>query len=251
MSSIATLSKQLLRYQQLEFHRHRAIADYLEQVQQWQQQRMLQMHESLFSIPENQLMANFLLSRLYNLQDFELLAQQLGKALHEKIKLERWLPENVLHTAELGFELAFLTIHLDQQIALYCLSRQLVVNEENILAAITHCHQLQARKQQLQLLLKLGNSFHQYSRSFIIQTALKMAKSTAYRRGFDPLYHYLMDGFAAMRKQGSTRDFFAQFIQQEKTLLKLVAEGHSSPLEQLIHGNSLLTDNLSNSPLKS
>lgn len=251
MSSVVALSKQLLRYQQLEFHRHQAIADYLKQVQNWQHQRMLQMHESLFSTSKNQSMADFLLSRLYNLQDFELLAQQLAKALDEKIKLDRWLPESVLHTAELGFELAFLTIYLDQQIALYCLSRQIAVNEQNIVAAITHCHQIQARKQQLQLLLKLGKAFHHYSRSFMIQTALKMAKSTAYRRGFDPLYHYLLDGFSAMRQTNSTKDFFEQFIQKEKILLKLVAEGNPTPLQQMRLNDSLLCDTLSNSVLKS
>jgi hypothetical protein len=249
MSSVATLSKQLVNYQQLEFHHNAQIADYLNQVQQWHHQRMLQIHHRLFTQPNNQAMANFLLSRLYNLQDFELLAQQLSKALKEKIKLDRWLPQTVLETAELGFELAFFTIKLDQQIAIYCLQHQLEINEENVLAAIHHHHQLKARKEQLQLLLKLGNAFHHYSRSFIIQTALKMAKNTVYRRGFDPLYHYLLDGFAAMRQLSSTKYFFEQFIQQEKSLLRLIAEGHPAPLQQLLAMNSsldaaLLSDNV-------
>lgn len=251
MSSVVTLSKQLMRYQQLEFHHNATIADYLLQVQQWQHQRMQQIHHSLFSVSDNQAMVQFLLSRLYNLQDFELLAQQLAKALQEKIKLDRWLPASVLSTAELGFELAFFTIKLDQQIAIYCATHQLEVNDESVLAAMQHHHQLQPRKQQLQLLLKLGKAFHHYSRSFMIQTALKMAKSTAYRRGFDPLYHYLLDGFSAMRQMNSTKGFFEQFIQQEKALLKLVAEGHPNPVQHMSLRDSLLCDTVSNTVLKS
>lgn len=240
MSAIVTLSRQLTYYQQLQFHHHQDIAQYLAQVQQWQKQRMKHMHQPLFSQCSYQALSSFLLDRLYNRHDLMALAKQLEKALAEKIKLERFLPATVLEAAISAFKLAYLTLKLDEHIAIYLRDQGISIlddsalNDDTLHQAMLALQQNKARQQQLILLKQLSHALNSHSRNFLSQGAFRLARRTAYRREFNTLYDYLAEGFAAMRStsSSSSSDFFDAFIAGEQQLLHDIYQGHPAPFKQ-------------------
>lgn len=235
MSTVETLTLQLQRYKRLDFHRNKRLTIKISRIQEWQIQRMQTMHQELFSQPENKEIVNFLLNRLYNMKDMQLLAAQLSKALKEKIKLDKFLPESVQDAANLGFQLAFITLYLDEQVAAYCIAHKYIeLNEERMRIATVELNHFKLRRKQLILLTQLSKALHSFGKSLLIQTAFKLAKRTAYRRGFSPLYDYLEAGFQAVKSTPSAPQFFDTFISQEKILLMRVNNGHPTPFQSML-----------------
>lgn len=204
-------------------------------VQAWQIQRMKTMHADLFNHPGNQPITTFLLKRLYSLKEMKVLAHQLNKALNERIKLDKFLPESVRDAAELGFQLAFITLYLDEQLAVYCMQHgHHELTEEVMRTASIELNHFKLRRKQLILLTQLSKVLHTFGKSMLIQTAFKLAKRTAYRRGFNPLYDYLEEGFYAVKSTPSAAQFFNTFITQEKVLLMRVNNGHPTPFQSML-----------------
>lgn len=233
MSAIVTLSKQFEQFTQLAFHNQPVLAQQLDAVQQWQKNRMLHAHSLLFNQPQHQLIADFLTNRLYNLSNLTKLGQQLEKALKEKIKLDRFLPEGVLSAAISAFRLAYLTLKLDEQVAQHLLDQGItIVDDNSIHQAMLTLQQYNGRIKQLILLRKISQAFHQYGRSFLTQSAFRLARRTAYRREFNFLYDYLAEAFAAIRSTDRSNIFFEQFIADEKQVLQRIYQGHPMPFGQ-------------------
>lgn len=233
MSAIVTLSKQLSYYQRLQHHHHPDVSDYLAQVQQWQTQRMQRLHHPLFSQPQYQRLSRFLLDRLYSRHDLNELAKQLDKALQEKIKLDRFLPDGVLDAAISAFQLAYLTLKLDEQIARYLLDQGISrIDDHSIHQAMLALQQYNERTKQFMLFRKVGQSLNHYGRSFLTQSAFRLARRTAYRREFNVLYDYLAQAFSAIRSTDSSNTFFEQFIAGEKQVLLAIYNGNPAPFGQ-------------------
>ena len=219
MLTTTILAKQLEQYQQLCFHQCVQLCEQLQLVQAIQKQRIQQANETLFKNQHYQQIAAFLLEHFYSQPNLALLAQQLDKALQEKIKLDRFLPQHVLDAAIAGFDLAYLTLKLDEQIAQYLIDQQLAATPAHIQQALISLNQLNDRQLQLDLLAKLSSALNQYSRNFFIQSAFRFAKNTAYRRQFNFLYDYLAQAFRAVRATPQAKHFFKQLIEQEKLFL--------------------------------
>ncbi len=219
MLATTRLAQQLEHYQKLGFHQNPSLAMQLKAVQVGQKKRMQHIHQDLFEQPQYQQIVTFLLEHFYCQHNISLLAQQLDKALQEKIKLDRFLSKNILETAILSFELAYLTLKLDEQIAQYLLEQQLEPTIDHIHHAIVQLNQEASRQQQFNLLTKISAALYQYAHSFFIQSAFKLAKSTAYRRQFHFLYDYLAHAFKTVRATPHCNDFFNEFIAQERKFL--------------------------------
>ncbi|RYY79660.1 MAG: hypothetical protein EOO69_05950 [Moraxellaceae bacterium] len=231
MSAIVTLSRQFEQFQQLAFHQQPALAQQLAAVQDWQKNRLVQQHQQLFN--QHQRIAHFLTTRLYNLNDLIMLGNQLEKALNEKIKLDRFLPHGVLDAAITAFHLAYLTLKLDEQVAKYILDQGVkTIHDEHIHQAMLALQQSDTRLKQLLLLQQLSQALQHYGRSFLTQSAFRLARRTAYRRQFNFLYDYLTDCFAAIRQTGNSTAFFEAFIAAEKQVLLHLDQGHAAPFGQ-------------------
>lgn len=228
MLATAILAQQLEHYHQLCFLQSAPLATQLEEVLVWQKQRMKRIHQPLFTLPHYQKISIFLLDHLYSHAEIIGLVNQLDKALKEHVKLDRFLSTSILDAAILSFELAYLTLKLDQEIARYLLDQQLKTNTDNIHRAIIELNQYDSRQQQLNLLAKLSTALYKYSHSLLIQTAFKFAKTTAYRRQFNFLYDYLTIAFTAVRATPQTKNFFKAFIQQETVYLDQVTATNAS-----------------------
>lgn len=235
MSTFETLHRQLQLYKNLQFHFSREIAAKTVYVQRWQILRMKAMHAELFEQPQNQALVNFLLNRLYSLRDMKVLAYQIKKALNEQVSLDRFLPASVREAAEIGFQLACITISLDEEIAIYCMEHgHERLTEEILRVASLELNHFQMRNKQLMMLARLAEILQSFGKSFLIQSAFKLAKRPAYSRGFAQLYDYMDEGFRAVKATPQARQFFESFISQEKLLVLRVHEGHPTPIQSLL-----------------
>ena len=61
--------------------------------------------------------------------------------------------------------------------------------------------------------------------SFMLKKAFGLAKTTAYRHGYQPLYDFIDTGFKAMKPLKSVSDFIEPFCKRE---LLIVDEVHNS-----------------------
>lgn len=230
MSDLDFLSLQLQRYKRLRFHNTPAIADKMIQVQQWQIARLKNTHQDLFSHTKNQKLMNFLLQRFYSMEDIDILAQQLNKLFNEKVKLESFLPKPVLKTALLGFSLAFITLRMDEDIAIYCLEQGYDrVSTEVMYEAISRLNQFKWRNNQLTYLNKTVKEMQSFERSWLTQSAFRLAKRTAYRRGFAPLYDYLDECFKTIRESPQVDTVLDTFIRHEKIFVSRLQKRSDQP----------------------
>ncbi len=98
MSKLAAFDYLLLQYQTLNYHQNPALKQRLHEVQAWMKARIAETHKEFFALPENQLMAQYFLNRLYGGPDFEAIAQQIERLLKYAHKAEKLLPENAIKT---------------------------------------------------------------------------------------------------------------------------------------------------------
>ncbi|MEC7121015.1 MAG: hypothetical protein VXW65_14100 [Pseudomonadota bacterium] len=235
MSAFDSLKSLLTRYRALEHHHNTLLAEQLNAVQVWQKNRMQTTHHDLFTQPNHLLMAEYFLNRLYGGAEFNILAGQFERVLEKTKKLEKIVPDSAISTGTLGIELAVLAIELDEQLATLLLGQQQHIVEPDdarMLAAYQQANQAEQRIHQMALLNELGQGLDKYVRSFMIQTAFKMAKNTAYKHDFAPVYDFTAEGFAAMKPLTSAADFIAGFTAQECEIIDRVHTNHPDPFKR-------------------
>lgn len=239
MSAFDALKSQLARYRALEHHQNPALAAQLAAVQAWQKNRMQHTHRELFAQPEHQLMAHYFLNRLYGGADFEILADQFERVLLKAHKIEKIVPASAVHTGTLGIELAVLAIELDEQLAKLLLLRPTEpITDEIMLDAYLDADQAERRQHQMAVLNELGLKLDKYVRSLMIQTAFKLAKNTAYKHEFAPVYDFTAEGFAAMKSLDSAAGFIEAFTQAECEIIQRVHQQLPDPFARLAHAET-------------
>jgi hypothetical protein len=233
MSAFDALKSQLARYRALEHHHNPILAAQLIAVQTWQKARMQHTHRELFAQPEHQLMAAYFLNRLYGGADFAILADQFERVILKAHKVEKIAPASAVHTGTLGIELAVLAIELDEQLAKLLLTQPSApINDDTMLKAYLDADQAAARQHQMALLNELGLKLDKYVRSLMIQTAFKLAKGTAYKHDFAPVYDFTAEGFAAMKSLDSAAGFIETFTQAECEIIQRVHSQQPDPFRR-------------------
>lgn len=232
MSKFAPLENQLTHYKQLQFHIDPAVAKRLADVQRWQKERMQYTHAEFFAQHEHHLMSRYFLNRLYGGPDFEVLAGQIARVIKYAHKVEKIMPASAIQTGNSGVELAVLAVELDEQVAIDVLQQygpDLPITDEMMRLSYLKLDQATARYHQLDLLDQLGHNLDKYMRSFIVQSAFKMAKGLAYRHQFEPMYEFMQEGFEAMKPLNSAADFVKVFSDEERRIIARVHAGEPRP----------------------
>ena len=230
MSAFDALKSHLARYRALEHHQDPALAAQLIAVQTWQKARMQHTHRVLFAKPQHQLMAAYFLNRLYGGADFVVLAGQFERVLLKAHKIEKFAPASAVHTGTLGIELAVLAIELDEQLAKLLQQQHIVeIDDAVMLQAYLDADQADQRNHQMAVLNELGLKLDKYVRSLMIQTAFKLAKNTAYKHDFAPVYDFTAEGFAAMKSLDSAAGFIKTFTQAECAIIQRVHSQQPDP----------------------
>lgn len=224
MSALANLQQHLDRFWALPHHEDAALNKKLNEVQSWQQARIKRTHSTLFEQPKNQLMADYFLTQLYGGDEFKVLAEQLGRILPKAKKLERLAKESSLEAGSMGIQASILAIELDLHLAQWLLEQELAVNEENMLLAYRTVDEANERRVQINNLKDVCYRTDKDLNSFMLKKAFAMAKGTAYRYNFQPLYDFIDSGFKAMKPLKSVSSFIEPFCARE---LEVIDEVHA------------------------
>ena len=144
-------------------------------------------------------MADYFFTQLYGGEEFKLLAKQLARIVPKAQKLERLAPASALETGSMGIQAAIFAIELDLHLAQWLLDQDLPVNEDNMLAAYRAVDEADDRRVQIANLKDVCYRTDKYINSFMLKKAFALAKSTAYRHGYQPLYDFINTGFKAMK----------------------------------------------------
>ena len=224
MSALANLQQHLDRFWALPHHEDAALNEKLNEVQSWQQERIKRTHSTLFEQPKNQLMADYFLTQLYGGDEFKVLAEQLGRILPKAKKLERLAKESSLEAGSMGIQASILAIELDLHLAQWLLEQELAVNEENMLLAYRTVDEANERRVQINNLKDVCYRTDKDLNSFMLKKAFAMAKGTAYRYNFQPLYDFIDSGFKAMKPLKSVSSFIEPFCARE---LEVIDEVHA------------------------
>lgn len=241
MSQTQQLTKFLLQYQNLELHHNALLRQLTWQICAWQQQRMQHIHSQLCTPPHHHAAKRFFFSHLYNFDMLSQLAQQLSLAVQQKIKLERWLPSEVLATLQTALQLAMLTLELDQQLAQQLIKQQLSVSDTNILSIYPALQQTNARHEQIQLLEKLVLKLHKFAHSYLLRSALRLGRNKIQQRGFTFLYQYIDDGFQIMRLHRESKTFLLKLLHQEQHFIDYLVNAKPTTLQLYYESNNSIT----------
>lgn len=229
MSGFLQLQQDLDNFWQLPYHENIALAEMLKHVQTWQRERIYRTHHVLFNHPQHQAMGEFLIDKLYGGEKFNLLAKQLGRMAQKAEKLEKFMPKSAIETGVGGIEQAIIAIKLDLQLAMYLHERQLAVNDATMLQAYQAVNAKVARQKQMLDLKSMCYQTDKYIKSFMLQKAFALAKGTAYKYKYQPLYDFIAEGFTAMKPIKSMGEFIESFCAKELQIIDNVHKGKPNP----------------------
>lgn len=228
MSALSDLQSHLTQYRALPYHEDEELNAKLDEVQAWQRDRIRRTHSELFEQPKNKPMASYFLTQLYGGEEFKLLADQLARILPKAKKLERLAKESALETGSMAIQAAILAIELDLHLAQWLVEQDLPVNEENMLAAYRAVDESDERRVQISNLKDVCYRTDKYLNSFMLRKAFGLAKGTAYRHNYQPLYDFINAGFEAMKPLKSVSGFIDPFCELE---LKIIDQVHEADNE--------------------
>ena len=229
MRAFSQLQQDLASFWQLPYHDNPALAQKLQQVQAWQRERIYHTHQQLFGTAEHQAMGEFLIDKLYGGEKFNLLAKQLGRMAGKAEKLEKFIPKTAVETGVGGIQEAIKAIKLDLQLAQYLYDQQLDVNESTMITAYQAVNAKDERIQQINDLKKMCYQTDKYIKSFMLQKAFALAKGTAYKYKYEPLYDFIAEGFTAMKPIKSIGKFIEPFCAKELQIIDNVHTGKPDP----------------------
>ena len=232
MSKLAVLDDLLVRYHQLKYHHNPTLKQKLNDVQDWQRKRLCQSHHAFFTQKNHQLMADYFVNRLYGGKEFDEIAVQIERLVKHAHKVEKLIPETAIKTGTHGIELAILAVELDEHVAEKLLETypgDTPLNNEMMRLTYLAVGQKDDRLKQLKMADEFGYNLDHYLRSFIVQTAFKMAKPVAYKHRFNVMYDFMHDGFVAMKPLKSAQKFVETFTQKERQVVLNVHSGDLNP----------------------
>lgn len=234
MSVLTSLKQDLLNFRQMPYHNDPALANTLAQVQQWQRERIRHTHADLFNQPKHEAMADFLINKLYGGDAFSKLAEQLERIVPKAEKLEKFVPDSALQTGILGIEAAIEAIRLDLQLAEYLQkthpeSATQPLTDALMIEAYQAVNAGQARHAQIEQLRHVCYQTDKYIKSFVLQKAFALAKGTAYKYNYQPLYDFVAEGFEAIKPIKSIGAFIDPFCAKENTIIDNVHANKPNP----------------------
>lgn len=238
MSVLGSLKQDLAQFRQMSFHHDPILAKILTQVQMWQRERISRTHFELFNQPKNRAMADFLVNKLYGGDAFNKLAEQLERIVPKAEKLEKFVPVSALQTGVLGIEAALEAIRLDLKLAEYIKHHNLIniasddpLSEAVILQAYHGVNEEQGRHRQIEQLREVCYQTDKYIKSFMLQKAFALAKGTAYKYNYQPLYDFVAEGFEAIKPIKSIGAFIDPFCAKENTIIDNVHSSKPNPFD--------------------
>lgn len=194
------------------------------QLKAWQAQRLARTHEALMRQPRYELAARFFLEDLYGPKDAARRDADLARVLPKLLKL---LPRAALLTLVDAMRMDVLSESLDAQMSGLLTSGParggpsagMDLDEERYAQAYRACGREAERREQIDLVLRIGRSLDELTRLPMLSTTLSLMKGPAHRAGLGELHDFLHRGFHAFARMRGSEAFLQAIVQRERELM--------------------------------
>ncbi len=201
-----------------------ALAQRVAAIKRYQHDRFMRDYADLLDSERFGEATRFFLNDLYGPDDFADRDAQFGRVVPAMAQL---LPTEVMHTVAQLAELHALSESLDQEMA-----RQLdagTVDDRSYRAAWRAVGRDSDRERQLELLIAIGTSLDQQTRTPLLLTTLRLMRGPARAAGFAQLQSFLERGLAAFVSMGGAQEFLGTVIANES---RVIDELRAPPLKE-------------------
>ncbi len=233
MTQIDDLVNTLTGYYTLPHHQDSALKTALLDIQAWQAARIRRVNSELFNDPKTAPLANFIIHRIYQSTSFDELAAQLlkaGKKAQDGTgKLNKLIPESTLAAGILGVKASVEAIELDLALAKLYIDNHAgaAIDSELMTTLYLAADAKAARIRQIKHIDEVCRVSYQKFNSFLLQQAFALAKPTAIKHGYQPLYEFIQEGLVAVKAIGKIERFSTPFTENELAVVEKIHAGES------------------------
>jgi hypothetical protein len=174
-------------------HADAELASRVAAIKQFQHARFSRDYADLLTDKRYRAATQFFLEDLYSPADFTDRDTQFGRVVPA---MERMFPADVMHTVAQLAELHALTESLDQEMAQQ-VQVSAAVDDASYRAAWRTVGRSDARQRQLELLIAIGTSLDQHTRTSLLAVTLRLMRAPARAAGLGQLQSFLERGLAA------------------------------------------------------
>ena len=214
-------------------------------VKRFQARRFQATYPDLLGSPRYRTAARFFLEELYSDKDYAERDQQFARIASTIAKL---FPQSVVNTAAALAEVHALTERLDDAMARAYLASQPAGDSQMDSARYIACWRQvadhAARKQQLEVVLALGQSLDSLTRKPGLRTLLKMMRGPALAAGLASLQRFLEAGFDAFQTMRGADEFLKLIAMREADWIERLFEEDAvaceTKLTALLSGSALI-----------
>lgn len=162
-------------------------------IKRYQHARFSRDYADLLANERYRAATQFFLEDLYSPADFVERDTQFGRVVPA---MERIFPADVMHTVAQLAELHALTEDLDQEMAQQ-VEVSATVDDASYRAAWQRVGRSEARRRQLELLIAIGTSLDEHTRTSLLTITLRLMRAPARAAGLGQLQSFLERGLAA------------------------------------------------------
>ena len=186
------------------------------EVKRFQAQRFTGTYADLLDSPRYQRAAYFFLNELYGDKDYAQRDQQFSRIANT---IARLFPKAVVETAAALAEVHALTEALDDRMALQWLLYRAGGQTVRYIRCWRAVGDIAARRQQLQVVLHLGQELDHLTHKRGLRSLLKMMRTPAAAAGLSALQNFLEAGFDAFAQMNGASEFLNVVEARESALI--------------------------------
>lgn len=186
------------------------------EVKSFQAQRFTATYADLLDSPRYQRAAHFFLNELYGDKDYAQRDQQFSRIANT---IARLFPKAVVETAAALAEVHALTEALDDRMAQQWLLHRTGSQAARYIRCWRAVGDVAARRQQLQVVLHLGQDLDHLTHMRGLRSLLKMMRTPAAAAGLSALQNFLESGFDAFAQMKGATEFLNVVETRESALI--------------------------------
>ena len=203
-----------------------ALARALRELRAWQAARLQHTYEDLRQDERYRGAVDFFLNELYGPQDFTRRDDDVRRAWKY---FKRALPDAALRVLQRALALQVLSEELDQGMAERLIGE--TITRTSYCSAYRQVGTPDARREQIDLLIAVGEDLERLVRHAWISLALRSSRVPAKAAGFGALQDFLENGFAAFRRMKGAERFLSAILQRETDVMEALFNRSADPFE--------------------
>lgn len=201
----------------------------LELLQDWQRERLARSYADLIKQDRYQAAGEFFLSELYGGLHFRERDQEMERVLPVVVRM---LSDDMLLAMARAFELQFLSLSLDIEMALRVSdSGWQQLDTARYGEIYRECGHRSERQRQVELIHSLGLELNKLVRRRVVLWLIRTVRAPARAAGFGRLQAFLEQGFNAFRTMGDGTEFIETIYQRESQAMQRLFAGADDPFK--------------------